>query len=380
MKTSIKYAAVIAGSIMLPAMACYAGTWVPKWGINTHATYDDNFFMDETDQDTWRYSVKPELSLHYLTPAIESSVEAELAVRRYSEFDEFDSEDPAIRWDSSIKAERTTWTLGVGYQENSQRDFADLDTGQFNSNAIVETSSVEPGVSYQLTEKDVISLSFGHIERDYDSLDFADNENDSANIAWQHQLNQRWTTTVSGAVSEYTAERPGRDLTETDYENLTAGIVYQYAEGMTIDLSLGYFNSDQHRVVVVGPLLVITDDDNSGTLATLGFASDQPINDWSVNLQRGLYPSSQGQVEERDSVNVSYERKLSERSAAGIHGAWHDTESELNARESTEISPYYNYRLTPRLRLEASYSYRSFDRQTGNVNSNRIKAGLLYSF
>ena len=127
-------------------------------------------------------------------------------------------------------------------------------------------------------------------------------------------------------------------------------------------------------------MLVITDEDNSGTLATLGFASDQPINDWSVNLQRGLYPSSQGQVEERDSVNVSYERKLSERSAAGIRGSWHDTDSQLNARESTEISPYYNYRLTPRLRLETSYSYRSFDRQAGSVDSNRIKAGLRYSF
>ena len=378
MKKTAKYAAVAAASILVPAVATYAGTWIPDWALHSSATYDDNFFMDETQQDTWRYSIQPELSLHYLTPAVESSLKASVAARRYSEFQEFDTTDPSIQWDNSIAGQRSVWTLNLGYQENAQLDYAELDTGQFNSDTVVETLSAEPGVSYQLSEKDTLALSFGYTERNYDQSDFADNENTSATLAWQHQINQRWTTDISGTASKYEAQRPGVNLTETDYENLTAGIIYQATEAMVINFSVGYFNSDQHKVELVGPL--VTDEDNSGTLASLGISSDEQVNDWSISLSRGLYPSSQGEVEERDSVHFSYERQLSERSSAGLNAEWADTESEVNPRENTSFAPFYHYRLTPKLKLETSYHFRNFDRMTGDVESNRIKAGLRYSF
>lgn len=383
MKKQTKYIVAItamAAAVLIPTVACYAGAWVPKWGIDANASYDDNFFMNEAEQETWRYSVKPELSLNYLTPAIESSLEIELAVNRYSEFEEFDSEDPWIHWDNTFSGERATWTLNLGYKENSQRDFAELDTGQFDSNTVVETISIQPGVSYQLTENDSISLSFDRQERTYDDVDFSDNENDSIRLGWQHQINQRWTTDVSTTVSQYQAERVAVNQTETDYENLTAGVIYQASQAMTINISLGYFNSDEHRVVLSGPMVVVRDTENSGALATVGFVSDTPINDWSITLSRGLYPSSQGEVEERDSVNLFYERKLSERSTTGIRAEWIETDSELSPRENTSISPFYNYRLSPRLRLDTSYQFRSFDRELGEVESSRIKAGLRYSF
>jgi hypothetical protein len=378
MKKTVRFAALVAGSILVPAVASYAGTWVPEWGLDSSATYDDNFFMDQTEQGTWRYSIKPELSLHYLTPAVESSLQASVAARRYSEFDEFNTTDPSIQWDNSVSGQRSIWTLNFGYQENSQRDFAELDTGQFNSNTVVETLNVEPGVSYQLSEKDTLGLSFGYIERNYDQPDFADNENSSATLSWQHQINQRWTTDISGTASKYEAERAGVNHTETDYENLTAALIYQATESMLINVSIGYFNSDQHRVQLVGP--VVSDEENSGALASLGISSDEQVNDWSINLSRGLYPSSQGEIEERDSVHFSYERQLSERSSAGLRAEWADTESDINPRENTSISPFYSYRLTPKLKLETSYQFRTFDRVTGDVESNRIKAGLRYSF
>ncbi len=371
---------VSAVSILVPAVASYAGTWVPTWGIGSSVDYDDNFLMSETPQHTWEYSVKPELSLKYLTPSVESSLDAQLAVRRYSEFDGFDSEDPSLHWDNSFKTQRATWTLNFGYQENSQRDFAELDTGEFNSNSIVETVDIEPGISYQLSEKDSISLTLSHLERDYDIADFSDNENQSVNLGWQHKINQRWTTTVDGTVSKYEAARPGVDSSETDYDNITVGFIYQLSEAMTVQASAGRFTSDQHRIVLVGMTQVITDEDNSGSLATIALDYDQAKNNWSVNMSKGLYPSSRGEVEERDSIDVSYTRRLSERSSAGIHSSWSDTESSTNPREHSSISPFFRYSITPRLKLDTSYSFREFDRATGNVESNRVKAGLRYSF
>ena len=380
MKKICKLITVCAASTLIPAVASYAGTWVPTWGIGSSVNYDDNFFMSEDPQDTWEYSVRPELSLKYLTPSVESSLDAKLAVRRYSEFSEFDSEDPSLTWDNSFKSQRATWTLNFGYAENSQRDAAELDTGEFNSNSLVETINVEPGVSYQLTEKDSISLGLSHIGRDYDIGSFSDNENQSLNLGWQHQINQRWTTTVNATVSKYEAARPTVDSSETDYDNVTVGIIYQYSPAMSIQASAGRFTTDRHHIIIVGPTQVITDEDNSGSLATIALAYDQEKNTWSANVTKGLYPSSRGEVEERDSFSLSYERRLSKRSSAGLHTSWSDTSSTTNPREHSSVEPFYRYSITPRLKLDTSYSFRTFDRDNDTVESNKIKAGLRYSF
>ena len=380
MKKICKLITISAASILIPAVASYAGTWVPTWGVGSSVNYDDNFFMSDNEQSTWEYSVRPELSLKYLTPSVESSLDAKLAVKRYSEFSGFDSEDPSLTWDNSFKTQRATWTLDFGYAENSQRDSAELDTGEFNSNSIVETINIEPGVSYQLTEKDSVSLGLSHIERDYDTGDFSDNENQSVNLGWQHKINQRWTTTLNATVSKYEAERPAIDSSETDYDNVTVGIIYQYSPAMSIQASAGRFTSDRHQIVFVGPAQVITDEDNSGSLATIALAYDQEKNTWSVNVSKGLYPSSRGEVEERDSFSLAYERRLSERSSAGVLTSWSDTSSTTNPREHSNIEPFYRYSITPRLKLNTSYSFRAYDRNTGTVESNKVKAGLRYSF
>lgn len=379
MKKTANYAAVVTLSLLI-AVASYAGTWIPDWKLDSDISYEDNFFMDETTQDTWRYSVTPELSLIYMTPSVESSLNASIAVRRYSDLDGFDREDPSFSWDNSITSERNTWTFNFGYEEHAQRDRAELDTGQFDSNTIVERLYIEPGVVHRLSEKDSLGLSLRHIERSYDSDDFIDNESDSVAVTWEHQINRRWTTIIDTSISRYQADNTGINTTETDYSNITTGLVYQASEATSLDISIGYFNAEQQQSLLVGPALVITNQENSGVLASFGLISDQPVDDWRLQLNRGLYPSSQGDVEERDSVNFSYERQLTERSSAGVRAAYYDTKSEINARKSTEVAPFYYFYLTPRLKLETSYRYRDFDRELDTVESNRVEAGMRYSF
>jgi len=172
----------IAGAMLLVTfpVASLAAGWVADFSFDADATYDDNFLMNDAEQESWIYSLKPEVSLIYLTPVMTSELDAKLAVKRYSEFDQFDSEDPAFNWKNSYKRARSTWALDFGYSENSQRDFAEEDTGQFDSNTIVETVYADPSVVFRVTEKDDLGISLGYTERDYDGDDFSDNENETA--------------------------------------------------------------------------------------------------------------------------------------------------------------------------------------------------------
>ena len=366
--------------VTFPAASLAAG-WVADFSFDADATYDDNFLMNNAEQESWIYSVKPEVSLIYLTPVMTSELDAKLAVKRYSRFDQFDSEDPAFNWKNSYKRARSTWSLDFGYSENSQRDFAEEDTGQFDSNTIVETVYVDPSVVFRVTEKDDLGISFGYTERDYDADDFSDNENETAGLNWQHKVDEVLSTTANISVSQYEANRPNINTNVTDYEKITVGFIYQYSESLNINGSTGYFQSDSRKRILTGPAVVIVDSDNSGLLLNLSLDYSQESNDWSLSLSRSLYPSSQGDVEEQDRVGISFEHKFSSRSSSGIKASWFNTESVAEDRESINISPYYHYRLTEKLTLQTSYVFRSFDRQLGGeVESNRVKLGLRYSF
>ena len=373
---------IIAGMALVtfPAASLAAG-WVADFSFDADAAYDDNFLMSDTEQESWIYSVKPEVSLIYLTPVMTSELDAKLAVKRYSEFDQFDSEDPAFSWKNSYKRARSTWSMDFGYRESSQRDFAEEDTGQFDSNTIVETVYVDPSVVFRVTEKDDLGISLGFTERDYDADDFSDNENETVGLNWQHKVDEVLSTTANISVSKYQADRPNINTNETDYENITVGFIYQYSESLNINGSTGYFQSDSRKRIISGPAVVIVDSENTGLLLNLGMNYSQEKTDWSLSLSRGLYPSSQGDVEERDSLGIGFEHRFTTRSSSGINVSWYNTNSVDNDRESINISPYYHYRLTEKLTLQTSYVFRSFDRQLGGeVDSNRVKLGLRYSF
>ena len=359
-----------------------AATWVADYSIDADATYDDNFFMGEVEQDTVIYQLRPEATLSYVSPVAKSQFDARVALKRYSEFDQFDSEDPAFDWKNSYRTERSTWGINFGYSENSQRDAAELDTGNFDSNSIVETVYVNPSVSFDLTERDQLGISLNYTERDYDTNDFSDNENESIGLNWQHRVNEVLSSTAMVSFSQYDADRQAVSANQTDYLQTTVGFIYQHSKAMTINGSLGHFETDSEAQLFFGPIVLVTDTESSGTLLQLGVSYSYEKDLFRFNLSRGLYPSSQGVVDERDSVGLDYEHQFSGRSTSGINISWHNSDSLLDERETVTLSPFYRYRLTEKLRLQTTYIFRSFDRESTatEVESNRIRVGLRYSF
>ena len=132
MNNTIKHITAVVGLPIVLACAATlssAGNWVADYSLDADIAYDDNFFMADEEQDTWVYSVKPEVSLIYVSPVAKSQLDARLAFKRYSDFDQFDSEDPAFDWKNSYKTQRSNWSFNTGYSENSQRDAAEQDVG-----------------------------------------------------------------------------------------------------------------------------------------------------------------------------------------------------------------------------------------------------------
>lgn len=237
-------------------------------------------------------------------------------------------------------------------------------------------------MSFDLTERDQLGISLNYTERDYDTNDFSDNENESIGLNWQHRINEVLATTAMVNLSQYDADRQAVSSNKTDYLQTTVGFIYKRSKAMTINGSLGHFETDSEAQLFFGPIVLVTDTESSGALLQLGIGYSYEKDLFRFNLSRGLYPSSLGVVEERDSIGMDYEHQFSWRSTSGITISWNSSDSLLDERETVTLSPFYRYRLTEKLQLQTTYIFRSFDRDSTatEVESNRIRVGLCYSF
>src|SRR5690606_30488674 len=90
-----------------------------------------------------------------------------LSVERYTDLKDLDREDPFANFSAGWNTERSSYGLSASYAERAQRSIAEEDTGDFASNATVESINFAPTYSYQLTEKDSIYASYNYSERKY---------------------------------------------------------------------------------------------------------------------------------------------------------------------------------------------------------------------
>ena len=380
MNKILKTCAVISSGLFF-SVSGLAAKWDADFGLQLSTAYDDNFLMEDDEQDTWEYLVTPSVSFNYDSQKATSSLSLIYVVNRYSEFDEFDSEDPFLTWGASYQTERLRWRINAGYSESSQRDFADEDTGEFDSNTEVETISVSPSVDIQVTQNDFLGITLGYSERNYDANDFADNENESASLEWRHQVSKKLATLLTTSYAEYSSTREFVEDSDTEYVQVQAGFDYKFSETKSLNAYAGYFESDRERVVFTLPANTLLEEDNTGTILGAKLNSKQEQSEWYLSLSRSLYPSSQGEVEERDAVSFSWDYNLSERSSVGFTGSWTETDSTQNGRTVIRFSPSYSYKLTRKIIVEASYQYRQFDPDAGvRTESNRVLVGLDYNF
>jgi hypothetical protein len=82
----------------------------------------------------------------------------------------------------------------------------------------------------------------------------------------------------------------------------------------------------------------------------------------SVNALRSITPSSNGNVNEQDSVNLNWSKDLSEKLYVSISGRYISTRSATdeseNKRQNLNISPSLNWKISPQVTLKVNYRYR----------------------
>jgi len=365
----------------LVTSTAYAAEWSLTPDLSPTLKYDDNVFMSENEEGSFELLMKPTLVGRYALENAETSLSVGYSIERYFSLSDIDEENPFARFNTNYKTERSTWGLSASYVEDSSRNDAEIDTGDFNTHSTISTRSLSPSYSYKLTERDSISVSANYSDRRYSTADFSDNETISLSSSWRHQFSERLSAGLSFTASNYEAEGV-TSSTDDDNYNLSTTFDYKLTELWNLNGRVGVRKLNSERTVFG----LTESDSSSGASFDVSAKRNRELDSFSIALSRALIPSSTGDVNEQDSINLSYSRELSQYITASISGSYRETTSALDEgsekRENINFSPAIKWQFEQNLGLKLSYNYRQQKRSDDDIDvkSNAVFVTLLYDW
>ena len=353
-------------------------------------TYDDNVQLNEDEEGSFFTRIQPTLILTRAEANSKITFNTGLSVERYTDLKDLDREDPFANFSAGWNTELSSYGLSASYAERAQRSIAEEDTGDFASNATVESINIAPTYSYQLTEKDSVYASYNYSERKYSDTEtdidnplgtsFNDNKTHTVTSGWQRTWTERLTAGLALTYATYKSE--GIQQSEYDTYNLAITSSYLLTEKWSISGQLGYRTLENETTPVLGPKV---SDKSSGSLFNLSTKYMGEINSLSFSLSRSLAPSGEGNVNEQDRVSLSWNRKVSEKLSLNINTTYQESQTvdrfNTTDREYIQFSPGMSWKLQEDLNLRFGYQYReqkSSDR--GNADGNMVFMTIGYDW
>jgi len=359
-----------------------AAEWSISGSVNPSLEYDDNIFMrDENKLGDYHARMSPTLKVSHALENSETSLSTGYVSDRYDRSSQLDTDNPFWRFDTNYKAERSSWGLGVNYAESTSRSDAEEDSGDFETNSISTTESISPSYSFQLSDRDVLSVKASYSTQEYSTADFSNSRRRSLSTNWQHQFTERFNGGVSVSVSNNKSSGL-LSSTDDDTYNVSLTTKYHLSEIWAVNGSVGLRQLKSEQTDLLG-FTESTSDTGSSLDMSVTYKGE--VDDASLNVSRSISPSSTGGVTEQDRISLNWSRELTERLSAGVSTSFQKTTSAIDSndeRENINFSPSVNWKFSPDASVALSYTYRKQkeELQDTDASSQAVMLTLNYNW
>ena len=282
--------------------------------------------------------------------------------------------------------DRSKYGFGLGYSEDKTRNTAADNTGNFRSTSTQTTYSFSPWYSYQLTERDTLSITGNYVENNYDD-GFGGNDNELKQVTtdWQRQYTERFSGGLSVAVSNYQADSTLTSFSvDHDNYNVSALLNYQLSELWLIDGRIGFRSLDSELTNDFG---FKESNTTSGSSFNVSATRQDEIDTLTIGVSQELSPNQNGGVDEQERLDVRWSRNLSDTLTASL-GAYYLEETSAvrensdQKRKYLDLSPSLSWQFEQNLGLNLSYTYSRQKREVLDTDAtgNSIMATLIYDW
>lgn len=379
----IKSFLVILLAIVLMLPAVQAAEWSLTATLNPSVKYDDNIFMSEDDPtSSVKYAVSPTAIIQREQANSNASLSFGYVLNRYKTLRNLNTDDPFIRFNSGYQTERSNWGLSASFKESSSRSTAAEDTGDFTTESTATTETLSPSFSYQVTERDSISIGSRFSQKTFSTTDFSDSESLSLTTGWQHQFTERFNGGLNVSVTESESKGLTSSTENTNY-NLSTSLNYELSEIWRIGGNIGVRRLESKQKNSLG---ISSNNNGSGLSFDLNATRQTEKDTLSISTTRSVSASSSGGVNETSRLSLSWSRDLSETITSSMAVSYQLTTSATDnsddKRENIKFSPAIQWRMAPNLGLNFAYNFRQQKQSDGgsDASSNALMITLNYDW
>ena len=322
--------------------------------ITATTTYDDNVhFKKHSDIEL---VLTPALNMHYGQEDWDLASGVSADIYRYKDLDVFDRENYKLWVGGSKELTETLEVTCRGTFDYDHTFVSELtESGSVTAQALRRRYSLSPGASWQMTERDTLSLTLPYNDTKYTGSDNADSISLGAVGNWSHVLsNERAVLLGQFGYTNYYFDRTDGD-TNQDVYTLLGGMRYQFSElfNVTGHIGLGHARS---KVA----FNTLKDVSAAETYFSFDLSGTYQREKWKVTVgaDRQASPSTDGEVTVRTRGNVEASYSFTERLSAALKTAYYHTKSGGLISESKSrayyLQPSMTYSLSENssLRLE----------------------------
>ena len=299
--------ATVAGLAMAGAllpMGASAADWHLNGSVTEEFTYDDNFRLDATGEETlWGFNTRPRLGLETHSPRTDLFMNGALNYGYFPDRTDENSFDQQGDVSLQHRSERTTLSVGGNVRRATTRTTEDEDTGRNYSDAVRIGLGGNASMSYALTERAGAGIQGGASYTTYDTTELSDYRTYSAGPFVTYQVTEQDSVRLGGSYTRYDR------LSGLDYEsdlfvgNATWTHVFHPQWTMSVRGGGNYTTSDEE--VTSG---VTTSEDKAGFDAGVSLTYSEERGSITGSFDHFVVPSGTGRLERRNalSLNVSY--------------------------------------------------------------------------
>jgi hypothetical protein len=393
--------------------------------------YDDNVRMQVNPKNSNLIStISPGLMMGYLADDNELRTKFKWNELIYSEDSELDFSEKVANVNHLFQRDWFRTDLGASYAEESSIN-TQLDlSGSGNLQFLIPrtTKSVDPSITFNLSETNSLQLGFSYLDVTYKrqanlsvNRYYSDYSNQQFSATFTHIYSERLSFNFTGAYSEFdspstssvgVAERaqlfgvvfpifprlePGKtessQIQKTQFYQI--GTQYAYDEKTQISLAAGIRNINSEfssRTIFDNPVFLPTESSQSSSTSGKVYSANLTRNfeQGTLNLSatQQLNPASTGTQQQTTSFSARGRYNLDERWSTGLSASYlisksvtnFNGSSAANNRNYATLSPNIQWRWTPEINLDLSYTYRQQVYESLNQTAIGDSVQLQFSY
>ena len=362
---------------------------IVKFGVE----YDDNATLRiRTDEEVVLEGLLLDIraDINYVSPTTSFFLQPRALLRNYPNEPDFDTDDYFLRSLFRHRGESSTIGFRVTYDQQAirtaERDISDLeiddpteltddDTGLVLFFGSRNKLRISPYWNYRLSNVSSIGADIDYYDVRYADF-FAGFLSDYTDARLNLNYRRNFSSVFAGLLT-VTARKfdTSVELSDITGSGLQVGFERELSEKMQLTVMIGVEDTDHESVEtdpeVVGNVTLIR---NLETIRLL------------ARYRRSIAATGAGRLSVRDSINLNFRRRLSEKIIAGLGVRAYQSRGigglpSIDDRNYIQLQSSFLWYLTQSMVIEADYRYTILDRTEldgGRSNSNQINLWFVY--